>query len=203
MSREAVQRSQRGRLLFAVVQVVSEKGYGATTVADIVDRASVSRSTFYDNFPDKEACFLAAFDYAVEFVLGRMRAAWENHGSERNWRAHVRSDLETYLDVLASEPAFAWALHVEVFAAGPAALERRAQMFGLFTGRTQRLHELARAEDESLPELRPEVFAIQSAGMDELIRECLRTRGPAALPELAETAVAATFEIFGDRPSRR
>jgi AcrR family transcriptional regulator len=200
LSREAVQQSQRGRLLFAIVQIVSDKGYGATTVADIVERASVSRTTFYEQFPDKEACFLAAFDYGVEFVLGQMRDAWAELEGERDWRAHVRSDLSTFLRVLASEPAFASALHIEVLAAGAAALERRHQIIALFTERTRRLHELARAEDPSVPALPATVFELHSGGLDELIRECVRTRGADALGELIEPAVRATLAMLGGRP---
>jgi AcrR family transcriptional regulator len=198
LSREAVESSQRGRLLFAIAQVVAEKGYAAATVADIVDRASVSRTTFYEQFPDKEACFLAAFDFAVEYVLGQMRQAWEELGrGEHDWREHVRSDLTTYLRVLASEPAFARALHVDALAAGPSALERRAVMLSLFAGRTRRVHELARAAEPSLPELPPEAFALHTGGVDELIREWIRTRGVASLSELGAPALAATLALFG------
>ena len=171
-------------------------------MADIVDRASVSRSTFYEQFPDKEACFLAAFNFAVACVLGEMGSAWETLAAGDDWRAHVRSDLTTYLNVLATEPAFARSLHVEVLAAGPAALERRAQMFTLFAGRTQRVHELARAQEPSLPELPVVAFALHTGGLDEMVREWLRTRGPETLPELAEPALAATFALFGDTGAR-
>jgi AcrR family transcriptional regulator len=198
LSREAVESSQRGRLLFAIAQVVAEKGYAPTTVADIVDRASVSRTTFYEQFPDKEACFLAAFDFGVEYVLGRMIEAWEQHGADdHDWREHVRSDLTTYMRELAAEPAFARALHVESLAAGPAALERRAQMFALFARRSQRLHDLARAAEPSLPELPAEAFALHTGGVDELIREWLRTRDAESLTELTEPAYAATLALFG------
>jgi AcrR family transcriptional regulator len=186
-------------LLYAIVQVVQEKGYGPATLADIVDRANVSRTTFYANFPDKESCFLAAFSFGVEFALGRMRVAWEAVEPDPDWRARVRSDLTAYLDVLVKEPAFAWALHVEALAAGPAVLDRRAEMMALFTERTRRNHELARSQDPSLPALRPEVFAIHSGGLDELIRDRLRTAGTTALPELAEPVIAATLQLFGDR----
>ncbi len=199
LPREVVQESQRGRLLSAVVQVVSEKGYAAATVADIVERASVSRTTFYEQFPDKEACFLAAFDFGVEFVLSQMREAWKRLEGERDWRAHVRSDLSTFLKVLSSEPAFASALHVEVVAAGPAALDRRAQILQLFAERTHRVHQLARQQDPSLPELPRTLFEIHSGGLDELIRECVRTRGARALPELVEPAVDATLAMLGNR----
>jgi AcrR family transcriptional regulator len=198
LSRATVQASQRGRLLFAIAQVVAEKGYAAATVADIVDRASVSRSTFYEQFPDKEACFLAAFTFGVEFVLGQMREAFERLAARDDWHAHVRSDLTTYLRVLASEPAFAAALHVEVLAAGPAALAHRTRMFELFTLRTKRVHELAREQDPRLPELPDSAFTLHTGGVDEMIREWLRTRGAETLPELAEPVLAGTFALFGD-----
>jgi AcrR family transcriptional regulator len=198
LSRKAVQESQRARLLFAIAQVVAEKGYGPSTVGDIVERASVSRSTFYEQFTDKEECFLAAFDFAVDYVLARMREAWEGAG-KRDWRAHVRSDITTYLTVLAATPEFARAMHVQVLAAGPAALERRAQVFALFTERSRELHELARTQDPSLRSVPHTVFELRTGGLDELIREVLRTRGPAALPELAEPVTIATFALFGDR----
>src|SRR5690242_3020391 len=71
-AREAVMASQRGRVLEAMVKAVAEKGYAATTIADVVARAGVSRRTFYEQFRDKEACFLAAFDTGVAFVRTRI-----------------------------------------------------------------------------------------------------------------------------------
>src|ERR1700677_3114544 len=59
----------RGRLLVAIVDAVAERGYGATTIADIVALAKVSRRTFYEHFVDKEACFLQAYDAATAILL--------------------------------------------------------------------------------------------------------------------------------------
>ena len=128
-----------------------------------------------------------------------MREAWEASEEQRDWKAHVRSDLTTYLDVLASEPAFAWALHIEVLAAGTRALERRAEIFALFTQRTRRIHELAGERDPSLPGLPREVFMLHTGGMDELIREHLRTHGAKTLPSIAGPAVAAPRAMLGAR----
>ena len=193
---EAVAASQRGRLLFAVAYCVAEKGYANTTVADVVDRASVSRRTFYEQFPSMEECFLAAFNTGVEIVLGRLAAASAEIPAE-DWRAVTRSDIETYLDVLRSEPHFAIALHVEVVSAGPAALERRAEMFALFSARTRSLNTLARKQEPELPKLPDEAFAMHSGGVDELVRECLRTDGPDALPKLAGPISRTTIAMFG------
>ena len=60
-----------------MAQVVSDKGYAATTVADVVERAGVSRRTFYEQFADKEACFLAAYDAGLAAVLCRVGGAVE------------------------------------------------------------------------------------------------------------------------------
>ena len=47
---------QRTRQLLqdALISMMIEKGYAATTVQDIIDRANVGRATFYAHFADKE-----------------------------------------------------------------------------------------------------------------------------------------------------
>jgi AcrR family transcriptional regulator len=198
LTREAVLASQRGRLLEACVQVVAEKGYAPTTVADIVARAGVSRRTFYEQFPDKEACFLAAYDTGVEVVLVTIREAIDAVPVD-DWRGRARASVETFMDVLAVEPAFAQALHIETFAAGSAALRRRAEVFGLIAELWRGLHARARVQDRRLIALPDEAFLALVGGLDELIRECLRTRGAGALPELAEPALGVVFAFLGRR----
>ncbi len=45
-----------------MLMAASELGYRETNVQDVIDRAGVSRPTFYEHFANKEDCFLAAFD---------------------------------------------------------------------------------------------------------------------------------------------
>ena len=196
LSREAVVASQRSRLVEAMAQMVAEKGYAATTVADVVERAGVSRRTFYEQFTDKEACFLGAYDAGLAAVLGRVGDAVEVNATA-GWRERARVGVEAFLALLASQPAFAQALQVEVLTAGPAALDRRTGMLVMFGGIWRNVHERARAEEPALPALPDEVFTILSAGLEELVRDCIRTRGPAALPELADPILRTVFAIFG------
>src|SRR6201994_4696083 len=63
--REEAERNQRERLFAAMVATVADKGYEATTVADLVELSGVSRSAFYKHFEDKQACFLAAIEAMV------------------------------------------------------------------------------------------------------------------------------------------
>ena len=144
LTREDVTRSQRERVLVAMLRCVNEHGYAATTVADVVAHAAVSRSTFYTQFADKEACFGAAYDFAMQHALSQMSEATQAQPSA-SWRERVRSDLTTYLQVLADEPALAVTLHVEVLAAGPAALEHRAELLSVLASRIVNLNDLCSA----------------------------------------------------------
>src|SRR6187397_991592 len=70
--RAEAERNQRERLFAAMVATVAEKGYEATTVADLVKLSGVSRSAFYRHFEDKQACFLAAVDQMIGPALERL-----------------------------------------------------------------------------------------------------------------------------------
>jgi AcrR family transcriptional regulator len=183
-------------MLVAMLFCVDELGYAATTVANVVARAAVSRSTFYAQFADKEACFIAAYDFAMQHALARMDATTRATAPE-TWRERVCNDLTTYLDVLADEPALATTLHVEVLAAGPAALEHRAELLGVLASRIANLGDLAHRDDSAVRELPPAVFALFTGGLDELIRDRLRTASSAALHDLAEPVLEATYAMFG------
>ncbi|HEX5763855.1 MAG TPA: TetR/AcrR family transcriptional regulator [Solirubrobacterales bacterium] len=114
-------RPQRERLVEAAVRVVAEKGYGATTIGDLTREASISRTTFYELFDDKEACFLAAFDSVVELLMRRIVRAYE---AEEHWPERARAGLEALLETLADEPALARLAMVHVGSVGPAAQRR-------------------------------------------------------------------------------
>jgi AcrR family transcriptional regulator len=121
LPREVVARSQRDRLLEAAMRTIAAKGYGATTVADLTREAGVSRTTFYELFEDKEACFLAAYDNAVDALVRRISAAYE---AEDRWPDRARAGLAVLLEALAADPAEARLALVDVAAAGPAAQRR-------------------------------------------------------------------------------
>src|SRR3954466_3544394 len=62
LSRREVEESQRWRMLEAVTDVTAKHGYADAAVADIIAAAGLSRKTFYEQFKDKEECFLTAYD---------------------------------------------------------------------------------------------------------------------------------------------
>lgn len=57
LPRGHVTEIQRARMLSAAVEAIEENGYGRLTVAQVINRAKVSRKTFYDLFLDREDCF--------------------------------------------------------------------------------------------------------------------------------------------------
>lgn len=118
---EVIARSQRERLLEAAAQIVAVKGYAATTVGDLAKEAGVSRTTFYELFEDKEACFLAAYDNAVDALVRRVIAAYE---SAQDWPDRVAAGLTALLETLAAQPALARLSLVDIGSAGPAAQRR-------------------------------------------------------------------------------
>ena len=118
---EVVARSQRERLLEAAVRVVAAKGYAAMTIGDLTKEAGVSRTTFYELYPDKEACFLAAYDNAVEVLVRRVLSAYE---AEREWPERAAAGLTALLALLAAEPDLARLSLVDIGNAGPGAQRR-------------------------------------------------------------------------------
>jgi AcrR family transcriptional regulator len=125
LTREEVVRSQRGRVFRAMAETMAGKGYAATSVADVLRAAGVSRETFYEQFASKEECFMGAFEAAVEVVLSGVREAPAAGGSALE---RFEQGLRAYLDALAAQPVYARVFLVEVYAAGPAALQRRAEL---------------------------------------------------------------------------
>jgi AcrR family transcriptional regulator len=120
-----VSELQRVRLLDAVFAVVCEDGYRRMTARRVSGRAGVSNKTFYDLFTDREDCFLAAFDHAVDQLAGVVLPVYEG---ESGWVARIRAGLEALLGFLDGEPALRRLVFIEALGAGSRVLERRAQV---------------------------------------------------------------------------
>src|ERR1039458_9676557 len=116
---------QRARLLHAAFAVVVEDGYGRMTARRVSGRAGVSNKTFYDLFSDREDCFLAAFDHALEELAAVVVPAFEG---EREWAARIRAGLGALLAFLDREPELRRLVFVEALGVGPRVLVRRAEV---------------------------------------------------------------------------
>lgn len=135
LSREDVERSQRDRLIGAMMDAVAELGFAKTSVADVLSRAGVSRATFYQQFKDKDDCFLAAYAATSRLVADVMAQELDRLRASDEPDPLVRLDgiLAIYLTALQAAPALARTFLIEVYAAGPQAIEQRLASLEHFT----------------------------------------------------------------------
>ena len=110
--RVEVVRNQRDRLFGAVVATVSEKGYEATTVADVVELSGVSRSAFYEHFANKAECLAAAAAELIDPTLEALAKAPKDSPDP------AEAAFARFIELLCSQPAAARACFVELDAAG-------------------------------------------------------------------------------------
>lgn len=178
-----VERVQRERLTAAMAHVVATVGYEETTVERVLVQAGVSRRTFYELFDDREDCFLAAYDEAMQNVLRIVTDAYlDGDVPERR----IEHALEAFLDFLASEPELARMCVVEVFAAGSRARERRAALMERLAQLVQ--HALGELRgDDKLDRLSAQALI---GAVHELIYLPVDRRDSAALRGMASEIVA-------------
>ena len=98
--------------------MTAEQGYEETTVADLVNLSGVSRSAFYRQFADKQACFLAAIEAIVEPAMERASEALAPGGEAPSDPVRTREAFEGLLEQIAQQPAAAAMCFVEVYAGG-------------------------------------------------------------------------------------
>jgi AcrR family transcriptional regulator len=129
---DLVKAVQRERLLAAMIGAVTEIGYNTLTVQNVLARAGISRPTFYEQFEDKEDCFLAAFDAAAGRMIERIEAVITAGGPA--WRDRLRSAIAELLRFIGEEPMEARMVIVEARASSPAGLQRRDELLDRFAG---------------------------------------------------------------------
>jgi len=162
---DLVKAVQRERLLAAMIDAIADIGYNTLTVQNVLARAGISRPTFYEQFEDKEDCFLAAFDAAAARMRGRVEASVAEAGP--SWRDQLRSGLIGLLGFIADDPKEARAVIVEARASTPAGLRRRDE---LLDGYAACIDALVREDLEEPPS------AIAAAGVVGGIESVLYTR---------------------------
>jgi AcrR family transcriptional regulator len=135
----------RRRALWAMARAVEELGYPETTVRDVLERARMSRRTFYELFQNREECFLAAYDAALLDALDRIEEACERDGSAA---PHVDEPLRELLAYLTDRPELARLLVVEPVRAGTSGLERHERTMRELAWRVVRAQPSSAREHE-------------------------------------------------------
>jgi AcrR family transcriptional regulator len=168
---------QRRRLIEAMVALAGERGYTATTVADVIKRAGVSRKTFYEHFAEREQLLLAAFDETSPMMLEQARAAARRTGG----RTRQLDSMMRCLCRLAGEsPATITLSTIEIAAANPEGIVRHDKLMEDYG----KLIDLCLRDDRQ-PALPLTLARALAGGTHRTIDACLRTGRVNQLPELA------------------
>lgn len=172
--------SRRDLILAAMIRVVGREGYKETSVADVIEEAGVSRTTFYKHFEDKHECFLAAYEVLVEQVFAEVIG---NCNGSQSWLQRMEKGLETIVKLFALDPELARTAVVEVAAAGADARQLHWDAVARFTQYLEDGRELSDGREL------PENISLMSAGAVSglIFDELLAGRAaqlPAMLPDL-------------------
>lgn len=188
--------SQRMRMYFGALEAVSERGFLSTTVADIVARANVSRRTFYQQFRGRDDCFIAAFEAAVDLVIGYLDDSVRDT-PPTDWRALIHTTLREYLRVLTDNSPCARALHVECLVAGPIVANQRREMKTVLAQRMHAAFRIGRGVGDIPQDIPDDAFEALIGAIDDRIRDCLQGPEPTALPELLPHLYQISLALFG------
>ena len=182
---DAHDHAERALRAFAVV--AAEQGYANTTVNQVVKRASMSPTTFYANFRDKQDALMAAIDSAGAQMVAAILPAFRR---SPDWQRGVRAAFGAFFNFLASRPALAQLVLVEVYAAGPEAVERREQAL-------QPLEALLAEGRAHSPRAVPSIL-IETirGGIYALAYKQIRDSGPESLPGLAPICTYMSLAPF-------
>lgn len=101
--------------------MAGEKGYAATTIAEITKRAGIDGRALYRQFANKQEVFAAVHELFFQYLVALTASGFFTGESwpERVWKA-----LETFAGVLESNPTLAYFEFVESHAVGPLAMQR-------------------------------------------------------------------------------
>ncbi|MCW2555438.1 MAG: transcriptional regulator [Mycobacterium sp.] len=92
----------RRRLLDGLAESITERGYRATTVADVVRSAKTSKRTFYDEFASKEECFVELLAANNEDLVAHITTAVDPEATPDD---QVHAAVAAYVEHIESRPA--------------------------------------------------------------------------------------------------
>lgn len=176
--REARRESHRLRLAQAALVMFGARGYHDTSVDDIVARAQVSKSTFYEFYESKEHCFrelLAGEGGALLQAVMDAASRGEGH------RDRMRRGISAFVEACFAQSALARVMLVESVGLSPSVEEVRHHLQGRFAHMVAEEIRLAVVEDPFYAGHDPEVFGRAVVGaVSDSVGYFLTNPGPDA-----------------------
>lgn len=184
----------RLRLLDGLAASISERGYRASTVADVVRHARTSKRTFYDQFASKEQCFLELLQDDIEKLGESILAAID---PEADWRQQIRQAVEAYVGYIESRPAITLSWIRELPSLGAVARPVQRRGLQLLSSQLIDLSASPGFRRADLPPLTAPLAVILLGGLRELT--ALAVEDGRAVREIVEPAVDASVALLGPR----
>jgi AcrR family transcriptional regulator len=115
---------RRERILHAARDVFALQGYAETGINEIVARAHVSRTSFYEFFTSKEDCLLAVFELGMQRLGAAVMEAVAQPGTPAE---RIRVEVDAIAGAFAADAAMARVILIGIVGATPAAEQARAR----------------------------------------------------------------------------
>jgi AcrR family transcriptional regulator len=180
LPREAIEKSQRERIVDATAAIAAEKGLAALTIPEIAKRANISNQTFYAIYSSKNDAFLGAQKIGLHQALRIALSAYDSHGED--WPRAVAAGIAALLEYLASEPAHAHLTLVDTFAANPEAIQIRQEGMTGFRSYLMPGFELSGEGPQAGSEVIAEAI---TGGIWQVLHHYIEKDSTAALPGVA------------------
>ncbi len=196
LDHEEVIHHQRSRIHGAMVEAVAANGYAGTSVRQVVGLAGVSRRSFYEQFANKQECFLATYDLIAAGGVERVRRAYSASQGTREER--MRVGFRALCEGVGSDWKGARLVIVEAQTVGPAGLAR-------LRATTATCERMLAASFAAEPHEHPPSMALVRAivgGVHWILSRCLREGSAAELAHLAEEMLRWTL-LLGSGATER
>jgi AcrR family transcriptional regulator len=159
-SAETVAESNRKRILLTAAQLAASKGYNATTMVEIGERAEVSARELRRLFADKQEVFAAVHEFHFQSIVAVTTRAF--FAGER-WPERVWEAGRAFAQSLEQNPSLAHVSFVEYHAAGSAGVRRNSELVLAFTVFLQEGYQY---KPSSLPPSRVALAAIAATNFE-------------------------------------
>jgi AcrR family transcriptional regulator len=127
-----VARHQRIRMHGAMIEAVATRGYQNTSVRHVIGLAGVSRRAFYEQFANKEDCFLETFDLIVSRGITRINQAYR--AAQGGLEERMRTAFEAFVEEVETNSKGLGLVIIDAQAVSPEGLRRLGRTTRMFEG---------------------------------------------------------------------
>ncbi|MFW0787297.1 TetR/AcrR family transcriptional regulator [Gordonia sp. CPCC 206044] len=184
--------SVRVRLLDAMAACLLDRGFRETTVADIVRVARTSRRTFYQEFPDKVACFFALLRMSNDAMMEGIAAGVD---PDADATVQIRQAVTAYVVASEQHPEITWSWIRELPALGEPARELRLGMMEKFIALLVALTDTPQMRSAGTTPVSRATAVMIWGGIRELTADAVERGAP--LHTIVEPATQACVALVG------